>query len=39
MKLYEAKQILNDNGYLVESTNKTEIDCSNWHWVKSMSSL
>ena len=38
MKLEEAKQILNDNGYLVESTNKTEIDCSNWHWVKSMSS-
>ncbi len=25
-------------GYLVEATNKTEIDCSNWHWVKSMSS-
>lgn len=38
MKLEEAKQILNDNGYLVEDTNKTEIDCSNWHWVKSMSS-
>lgn len=36
-KLGEAKQILKNNGYLVEST-KTEIDCSNWHWVKSMSS-
>jgi len=38
MKLTEAKQILKNNGYLVESTNKIEIDCSNWHWVKSMSS-
>ena len=38
MELTEAKEILKNNGYLVESTNKTEIDCSNWHWVKSMSS-
>jgi len=37
-KLGEAKEILKNNGYLVESTNKIEIDCSNWHWVKSMSS-
>ncbi len=37
-KLGETKQILKNNGYLVESTNKIEIDCSNWHWVKSMSS-
>ena len=38
MNLKEAKEILKNNGYIVESTNKTEIDCSNWHWVKSMSS-
>jgi len=38
MRIEEAKQILKNNGYLVESTNKIEIDCSNWHWVKSMSS-
>ena len=38
MNIFEAKKILNEHGYLVESTNKTEIDCSNWHWVKSMSS-
>lgn len=31
MNLDEAKEILKNNGYLVESTNKTEIDCSNWH--------
>lgn len=37
MNLNEAKEILKNNGYLVEST-KTEIDCSNWHWIKSMSS-
>jgi len=36
-ELTEALETLKDNGYLVEST-KTEIDCSNWHWVKSMSS-
>lgn len=38
MNLNEAKELLENNGYLVESTNTTEIDCSNWHWIKSMSS-
>ena len=26
------------SGNITLDTNKTEIDCSNWHWVKSMSS-
>lgn len=38
MKLEEALEILKNDDYLIEATNKTEIDCSNWHWVKSMSS-
>ena len=38
MNLNEALDTLHKAGFIVEAANKTEIDCSNWHWVKSMSS-